>query len=562
MPEWIHDRAEHILAKNPSMPKGEAFAFATQQSHAVGKSPKGYGTAEGRHEAKVKYDTPHDDKKTANPGDLSSAKLAALFDEAVKLGAVSDEQAQKALERYESLERSKLTAGQVGRYGAIGALATPLISAGADAIAGKPILGGGGFKSVARGALGRAFAGGVGSAAIPILRARSDRAAEMGTLHQYLTEHGVNPTHHGAPTGGKLSEPFEPVEKAAAGRNTFYDYADNRKKRGGKEKDSGMSGATPARSFDANAYTVDLVKGAFATSAYSANIGYPTSPQKSQMPGFRMPSLRGAVQQVPQSIKVGFKLQGEMDHQGLDIAIENRKGSVRKGVDKDGKPWRTVMRHPYGYIRGTKGADGEEVDAYVGPKKDATHAYVVHQRKEDGKTYDEDKVMLGFTSLDAAREAYLKHYNDPKFLGPIKSVPMERFKALMESGKKLTKISEAPNLIDAFNRAFDRYYEEAGKKIAAGAPTRGGFLMSSEMPGFRAPSLKSAIQTPPQSIVTKFAAAVEKLGSSATTPAGMLAKSKAVGLPKVTAPPGPSIAQVAKPVGFGTPKPGALKNSI
>jgi hypothetical protein len=37
MPAWIHNRAEHILAKNPSMPKGEAFAIATQQSHAVGK---------------------------------------------------------------------------------------------------------------------------------------------------------------------------------------------------------------------------------------------------------------------------------------------------------------------------------------------------------------------------------------------------------------------------------------------------------------------------------------------------------------------------------------------
>jgi hypothetical protein len=51
MPKWIHDRAEHILAKNPSMPKSEAWAVATQQSHAVGKTPKGYGTAEGRHVA-------------------------------------------------------------------------------------------------------------------------------------------------------------------------------------------------------------------------------------------------------------------------------------------------------------------------------------------------------------------------------------------------------------------------------------------------------------------------------------------------------------------------------
>jgi hypothetical protein len=77
MPAFIHNRAEHILAKNPSMPKSEAFAIATQQSHALGKSPKGYGTADGKATAKAKYQTPGDDKKTANPGHLESPKMAA-----------------------------------------------------------------------------------------------------------------------------------------------------------------------------------------------------------------------------------------------------------------------------------------------------------------------------------------------------------------------------------------------------------------------------------------------------------------------------------------------------
>jgi inorganic pyrophosphatase len=135
-------------------------------------------------------------------------------------------------------------------------------------------------------------------------------------------------------------------------------------------------------------------------------------------------------------------LQGHLEVQGIPIAIENRKGSVRKGVDSDGKPWRTVMRHPYGYIKGTQGKDGDEVDAYVGPKKDAPHAYVVHQHKADGTGHDEDKVMLGFNDEHAARKGYLKHYNDPKFLGPISKVTIERLKALIASKKKLTKISE------------------------------------------------------------------------------------------------------------------------
>lgn len=141
-------------------------------------------------------------------------------------------------------------------------------------------------------------------------------------------------------------------------------------------------------------------------------------------------------------MKLAFKLHGHTEHQGIPIAIENRKGSVRSGTDKDGKPWRTVMKAPYGYIKKSKGRDGEEVDVYIGPKKDSEHAYVVHQHKDNGKGHDEDKVMLGFEDKEHARKVYLQHYNDPKFLGPISKVPMEKLKALLVSGQKLVKISE------------------------------------------------------------------------------------------------------------------------
>lgn len=66
MPQWIHDRADRILGEHPEMPKSEAFAIATQQSHALGKSPKSYGTSNGRQVAKSKYRTPEDDVKTAS----------------------------------------------------------------------------------------------------------------------------------------------------------------------------------------------------------------------------------------------------------------------------------------------------------------------------------------------------------------------------------------------------------------------------------------------------------------------------------------------------------------
>lgn len=81
MPEFIHDRAKEIMKSTkeqygPEKGKQVAFAIATQQSHAMGKSPKTwhgkpFGTPEGRREAKEKYDEPSKMQKSADPNDPS-----------------------------------------------------------------------------------------------------------------------------------------------------------------------------------------------------------------------------------------------------------------------------------------------------------------------------------------------------------------------------------------------------------------------------------------------------------------------------------------------------------
>jgi Inorganic Pyrophosphatase/ADP-Ribosyltransferase in polyvalent proteins len=108
---------------------------------------------------------------------------------------------------------------------------------------------------------------------------------------------------------------------------------------------------------------------------------------------------------------------------GLEIAIENPVGSVRKGYG-----WSTEMSNAYGYIRRTEAADGDEVDVYLGPDLDAPMVYVVHQRKcGRWDEYGEDKCMIGFGSEAAAKAAYLRHYDDPRFLGPITAMPVAEF---------------------------------------------------------------------------------------------------------------------------------------
>ncbi len=70
------------------------------------------------------------------------------------------------------------------------------------------------------------------------------------------------------------------------------------------------------------------------------------------------------------------------------------------------------MRHTYGYIRGTKGADDDHIDVFLSSDIDGWNGrkvFVVDQYNPDG-TFDEHKVMLGFNVRDEAFSAYLSNY--------------------------------------------------------------------------------------------------------------------------------------------------------
>lgn len=131
-------------------------------------------------------------------------------------------------------------------------------------------------------------------------------------------------------------------------------------------------------------------------------------------------------------LEKAHRLKGRMEYDGLLIAIEQEVGDERQWRDRNGETGTTTMLWPYGFIEGTKGADGEAIDCYVGPNPEAPNVYVVDQKKKlgDGQFggFDEQKCMLGFSSADEAREAYLAHYNDPGFLGAMRTIPFDDFK--------------------------------------------------------------------------------------------------------------------------------------
>ncbi|MBU3577606.1 PLxRFG domain-containing protein [Polynucleobacter sp. UK-Kesae-W10] len=128
-----------------------------------------------------------------------------------------------------------------------------------------------------------------------------------------------------------------------------------------------------------------------------------------------------------------YKKSDVIELNGMQIKIENPKDSTRRGTSPDGEVWETKMAHHYGEFQGTLGADGDKLDVFVGPRPDSHKVYVIDQNNADG-SFDEHKVMMGFTSEQAARDGYLANYEKGwTGLGAITEMSVDQFKSWAKS---------------------------------------------------------------------------------------------------------------------------------
>ena len=134
-----------------------------------------------------------------------------------------------------------------------------------------------------------------------------------------------------------------------------------------------------------------------------------------------------------QKISGNYK-KGKVTIDGLKITIENPKGSFRSGVDENGEKWSVKMKCTYGYFNGTLGVDGDQVDVFLGDDFDKMSIYVIDQINSD-KTFDEHKVMFGFSDIEKAKKAYLSCYSSGwEGLGNITEVSLSNFKKWLKDG--------------------------------------------------------------------------------------------------------------------------------
>ena len=138
--------------------------------------------------------------------------------------------------------------------------------------------------------------------------------------------------------------------------------------------------------------------------------------------------------------EAGNYKKGHVKIDGYDITIENPKGGVRSGTDKNGKKWSITMNNDYGYIRGTEAVDGDHIDVFLSSFPTQGSVFVVDQSNEDG-SFDESKVMYGFSSLEEARAAYLSNYEKgwESRIMAITEVSKDEFKKWINSSHRKTK---------------------------------------------------------------------------------------------------------------------------
>jgi hypothetical protein len=149
---------------------------------------------------------------------------------------------------------------------------------------------------------------------------------------------------------------------------------------------------------------------------------------------------------------------------GLDIAIENARGANREGIHA-GKTWHVRMPAHYGYIKRTEGADGDHVDAYIGPHTKCPRVFIIDQKDAKTGKFDEHKAFLGFATKQQVINTYRKAFSDGKAddrMGHIAEMSVEQFKDWLARGDTMKPVKRAtggrvngmvePGNIDLANR--------------------------------------------------------------------------------------------------------------
>jgi hypothetical protein len=137
-----------------------------------------------------------------------------------------------------------------------------------------------------------------------------------------------------------------------------------------------------------------------------------------------------------QQIAGNYK-KGHLKVSGIDVTLENPKGSIRSGTTPKGERWQVEMPAHYGYIKKTTSSDGDQVDTYIGDNPQSKRVYVIDQKDLSTRRFDEPKVVMGVNSLTEARNLYARAFSDSQGadrIGGITPMSVSEFRKWLATG--------------------------------------------------------------------------------------------------------------------------------
>lgn len=188
-------------------------------------------------------------------------------------------------------------------------------------------------------------------------------------------------------------------------------------------------------------------------------------------------------------IEAGNYKKGHIKVHGLDIAVENPRGSERRGTDPDGNEWSHNMSDHYGYIKRTTGADQEHIDTYVGKNPESENVFIVDQIDQGSGGFDEHKVMLGFDSQEEAITAYKFNFDKGWKVGPVTQMSKDQFKDWLKNSDTSKPVAESGQKTEP-QHPVNKWQEEMNKALEKADPEHPLFkkLQASAKNGLRSVS--------------------------------------------------------------------------
>lgn len=128
--------------------------------------------------------------------------------------------------------------------------------------------------------------------------------------------------------------------------------------------------------------------------------------------------------------------EASMMFHGVPLVIEYQPGSIRAGINANGKPWASKMgSNAYGFIPGTEGEDGEALDVYLGSARESQRVFVLNQLDQFGD-HDELKLFIGYNSLQAAQFAWEELVGIDELVGGWEESSLDILRSFFASAPK------------------------------------------------------------------------------------------------------------------------------